>query len=271
MADCPSCGTSLEEDFGIVNCKGCEKVCFVDLEGNVEVQESNNEPPSEVIIDEEILEVEDEPLAPVLENLEPETFEEIQEIVEVETSTDSDPDLEPEMDFQIVLEEAKELMEEEPESSEELATQEDFVSDLEPFDSVEDEDSPIEEKVLGPVSGSEFLEELRAFSANRELTDLENSLFFDVYISRVELTETKNTLFDLLSDSRLDLQPDSFDDHFSEGTLHLKQVPYLRVVALYKRILALGLDVRWVQVEVHELDVETQEEEIENEQIEEQY
>lgn len=36
MAQCPRCGQSIEEDFGMITCPGCSTILFVDYEGNLQ-------------------------------------------------------------------------------------------------------------------------------------------------------------------------------------------------------------------------------------------
>lgn len=38
MAQCPTCKTKIDEDFGLVTCPGCGAICFVDLDDNVTLQ-----------------------------------------------------------------------------------------------------------------------------------------------------------------------------------------------------------------------------------------
>ena len=42
-ATCPKCGTINDQDFGLVNCTGCGAVLAVDVDGNVQVAEANQD------------------------------------------------------------------------------------------------------------------------------------------------------------------------------------------------------------------------------------
>jgi uncharacterized Zn finger protein (UPF0148 family) len=45
---CPQCGTSLDQDFGVVSCPHCHAVLAIDIDGQVEIQNQNEIAPEEI-------------------------------------------------------------------------------------------------------------------------------------------------------------------------------------------------------------------------------
>ena len=40
---CPQCGTSLDQDFGVVSCSQCHAVLVIDLDGQIEIQQQDEQ------------------------------------------------------------------------------------------------------------------------------------------------------------------------------------------------------------------------------------
>jgi len=242
---CPKCGTELKADFGYTDCSGCGVVCYIDMDDNVVVkgEDDNNE------VDE--LEME--------ENL----HVEVQDIVEDAYGDGVEENIDPLNEEPEEFEaEDMTLEESESEDGEEPVFKEPEVEHEQEFDEESfEEDDAVEtgaEEVSAPMAAGEFLNDLEVFASSANVKDFESELYFDMKISGAEDEKVKEILIETVADSRLDLSEEMLTEDFveEEGALYLSQIPFVRAVVIYKRILSLGLKVEWLQKEVHELEAD---------------
>lgn len=242
---CPKCSTELKEDFGITDCPGCGTVCFIDMNDNVTVKGDDDNEEDDDDINNNEFESDDEPEEDSAIFSEEEVEDSYGDAIEENLDLNSQDD------------------HEEPEEFE--------AEDLAESDEVEDFESSanINELNKTPMAAGDFLNDLEVFASSSNVKDFESELYFDMKISGVESEEEKNLLIETVADSRLDLSEESLIEDYveKEGALYLSQIPFVRAVVVYKRILSLGLKVEWLQKEVHELEAEDidDDEQVENE------
>ncbi len=242
---CPKCSTELKEDFGFTDCPGCGTVCFIDMDDSVIVKEEAGEQQSTDFTEIEEDQIQEEVESAYGDGVEPENVEEEYEDFEAEDMTEEADD---EGDY---IEPAKEAVE-----------FDDVDTSLESDEREYDESASSENVASSPLSASDFLDELEVFAADSDIKDFTSELYFDMKISGVGSEKEKEILIETVADSRLDLSEEELLENYDEdeGALYLSQIPFVRVVVIYKRIMSMGLKVEWLQKEVHELEAEDEQE-----------
>lgn len=219
---CPECQVELEDDFGIVDCKSCGAVCSVDLDGTVQVQG-------------EVGASEQEPA--------PETEEPPEEIEEFST----DDTVEDEINEESIQESTEENVEQSLEPSLEQTLEEDEILEVEAEPSVEMfKEVDVAEPHAAPLGGAEFLKDLELFTEESTDEGLDHT-YYDLHISEMGSFEERQILIETLADSRLEISEDFLTELIGdEDSFVLKQLSFLRLSVVYKRLAPLSLKISWV-------------------------
>lgn len=248
MSVCPKCETELEEDFGIATCKGCGTVCFVDLDGSVQVQDDSEADDAEGADEESY----------IVDGAQYETVEDAPE--DEEGALDESEDDGGKQDFEETY--AEEDYAGEDYVDEDDADKQDFENDDEGFEEEEaleqEEDFLVEEEeaveveseeksevVSEPMSAASFFEGLEVFAQDASTKDYDH-IYYDLYVNGLETAADKSLLAETLADVRLELSEDFILESIDEnGSLFLPQISMLRLVVINQRLLSLPFSIDW--------------------------
>lgn len=242
---CPKCGATLKDDYGMVECPSCGTVVFIDMEGGAHV---GSETPAEA--------------AP--------------EIQPAEASADSSLEVEPASAFESGYDpgaissdfQAPQFSEDTP--SDELApppsalAPEEHVAESAPSDDADlnmdallgyqepeaeaVETEPVELGQPGDPLG------LNSF-ANSEISQAKDGLLsYKILISGIDSKEMRESLREAIEDTRFGWNPSVLMGRISKGHLTLENVSPVKATILINRIKRLPLEIRWEQYAITQLE-----------------
>ena len=286
MAQCPSCKSTVEEDFGIVNCSSCGAMLIVDFDGQVRMHgEENVAPPS------------DEPQLPPVSapnHLEQPTTESFQE----ENGLPSDsfyrsmPEPEQEMNWsegqgepspqenfedmslgESLVESFNESPTETPEfsmesDSEEVAA---YPQDPPPVEEVpfaegtsfgmESTDTPIEVPLTqddshqipeGPPSDPSDISDISEFGNSEMSQGKEGSLRFNIFITGIDTADIRESIKEALTDKRFIWDIEAIMKTIDHGQLKIEELSSVKSSIVVQRIKNLPVQIRWEQYAIHQ-------------------
>lgn len=232
MGLCPKCGKSIDHDFGVVVCSGCESVLFSDFDGNLQVSggEADAVSGGEADAGESLAKAGDGGFSPPPSQ---------------EFATPAN-----EHDFQNSTDQFSE-------QGPQLAD-ENYAASSEPQGEVPTIDLDL--------SATESPEAADAFEFNepevlqtpaeqmQEVVDYGNSspdqghaLQYTLIIDQIDSKETRQSLFEILSDIRLGLSVRDLQAKLSKGRLEIDQLNPVRASVIVARLRELPIQVRWKQ------------------------
>lgn len=230
MGLCPKCGKSIDHDFGVVVCSGCESVLFADFDGNLQVSGGEAEAASGG---------EAEAPPAVVEESSAENFE-----------NGGDGGFSPPpQDYESPAQFSQQSSQS---SGENYATFSEVQGEVPPID----EDTPTEDapEVADAVEFSEPEIPQTPEEQMQEVADYGNStpdqghaLQYTLIIERIDSKETRQSLFEILSDIRLGLSVRDLQAKLSKGRLEIDQLNPVRASVIVARLRELPIQVRWKQ------------------------
>ncbi len=214
---CPECQVELEDDFGIVDCKSCGAICSVGLDGSVQIQGEIETPTEEFQVESSE------------EGLKKDFKEDFEEAASINLEEGEGSELETFIEESLPLEE--------PAAREATAEADVAVPQVEESQG---------ESLGVPLDGAEFLKDLEVFTEESTAEDSDHT-YYDLSVSGMGSSEERQILIETLADSRLEISEEFLEDLIGgEDSFVLKQVSFLRLAVIYKRLAPLGLKVSWV-------------------------
>lgn len=189
MANCPVCGQSIQDDFGLVNCNSCGSPVLLGMDGEVGVPEA--EPP------------------------------------------------------EFVQQEAEPLYEPPPEPEEVIASE-----DI-PEDSSEDfEELPDIPEM--PMSNPADMSDVVDYANSEASNGTEGNLKFNLKISGIDTVDIKKGIQEVLSDSKLHLDPEQTIAKIESGDLFIEGLSAVKCAILVQRLKSLSLEINWEQYAIQQ-------------------
>ena len=235
MSSCPHCQSELPDDFGLVQCGGCGASVFIDMDGQVSLddglpaKEATEEVEADPVID--ALEPQDQVESPMGDPFGDDLFS---ESVTPESNPMPEDPIEPaefEPDLPVF-----DPLEGEPEDELIPATEEASFSDQPISDFAESK----------PDYAPEDLSEISDFANSEVSAGGSGSLVCHVQILEIHGAEQRRYLEKLLSsDTRLGLDAKTTLEQVENGRLLLRDLALPVAVMLIKQLQAASLDVRW--------------------------
>jgi hypothetical protein len=246
MPSCPFCQTELPDDFGLIDCPGCEAALFIEMDGTVQAPGEASPSaetsdafaaPEEVegtfvdqLLEEPSME---EPMEPPSEEILEEAPEEISEQM---------PEEIPEP-FQAQEEESyEEVQEEVPEAPEEFS-QEAQQEELPP----EIPEGPLQ--VSDPVPDRVSAADISQLANAMDEQGVVEGLRYDLRISGIDSADLRKEVYDSLLDRKLGWNMDDLMETLKDGVLEVKAVSAVKAQVVVQRLKTLPLQVRWSQYE----------------------
>lgn len=246
MSQCPKCGTSVDHDFGVVACSGCGVILFVDLDGNLQV--SGDAAASGTAEEAPVIEPASEAPAfetpPYQDFAPPENTYEAAPAEEAPASDFSNPPLQ----FDYATEESA------AEPSPEPAPEEVDAAPAYAEDPSVMEESPVNADFAAnafdapevPVTTPD--EQLREVAAFGNSPDEEgHALQYTIRIEGIDSKETRDRMFEILTDVRLGLNVRELQTQLIGGTLEIPQLNPVRASVIVGRLRELPLKLNWRQ------------------------
>ncbi|HVK60208.1 MAG TPA: zinc ribbon domain-containing protein [Bdellovibrionales bacterium] len=207
-AQCPQCGTSLKDDYGMTQCPGCGVFAFVDMDGNAII--SSPEPEPSVVIESE---------SPLFEDPN-DSFESLEA---------PEPEFAP-IEFQMGI-----------------SAEEDLPVDIAPSQpSISIVEGTAVEPLpdLGPADDPLGLSDF----ANSEISSGQNGpLLFRILISGIDTKEIRESIREALEDSRFGWDPDGLLARLDKGNLVIENLAPVKATIIIHRIKRLPVKIRWEQ------------------------
>lgn len=216
-AQCPQCGNSVPDDFGVVTCSSCQAVLFVDLEGRVQLQQPASENSENqatqflnpaTTIAEMPSDYESPTLDPVIEQFQPETLSE-------PLSTHS-----------VQQEESAELQD---------------IIQIQPIPDLGQD--PFEAFAPNSGPGSSF-EEVERFANSDESV---GALTYSVIIEDINTKELRQELLRALDDAKFQWDARELVKEVKDGRLLLDRLNPVKASILVQRVKGLKIKIRWRQ------------------------
>lgn len=243
MPSCPFCQTELSDDFGLIDCPGCDASLFIEMDGSVRSTSESASPEPALAAEPPMMEedfstheAEDSPVAdPTGDFLEEDQNDFAFEMSEPEPQEEPEPaaDLESGMS----LDEPPAAMDsvEEPPAKE----FEDIYSDpAEP-------DAPLE--VPSPVSDSLESADLSNLATAIDQQGAVEGLRYNLKISGIDTSDLRREVFEALLDKKLGWDTEEVMNSIEAGVLELKSVSAVKAHVVVQRLKVLPLKIRWEQ------------------------
>jgi len=215
MAQCPSCQTSLPDDFGLIDCPNCGLGLFVEFDGNVRRRD----------------EVEAQALESPVGLVAPEGFE-------LNLPQDLAPVLEPLSDENSVIENSK--------GGGTAATM------ASPFDTV-DSVNEIPLRAAPPMAIPEAqpmspgLDDLVEYGNSHASAAGDGVLHYDLMISGIDTADLRKLIQEALTDPLFLWDVEALMKSAHSGELKLMQVPSVKAALVVQRLANLPIKISWVQ------------------------
>lgn len=280
MVECPKCQHQFSADFGMTSCPSCRHVMIVDINGNVQAEDS-----------EEGFEEDFGQLSEQREDLNSNQMEELSDSASQASTMVVDQGLDEfqrEQNFDSVSGKFAETVMEESGQEEEDS---DLSSGSMEFESPEKEDSwgsstEEEESVESGFMGSfnetrvmspelssdekEWLENETTVQAPEEedfseVADYGNSemslakdglYFYDIRIAEIDSLSDREALKDVIEDSRFAWDAGEILNSIVNGVLEIKRMNAIKACVLVNRIKGLNVKVQWKQNVITQMDVD---------------
>ncbi len=245
MPSCPFCQTELADDFGLIDCPGCEASLFIEMDGSVKANsdqepgqsvEPNFESPMDQPLDESSSQEEfyqEEPLAesPMEDNAFEQgnfglsEFEEnpAEESPVAETPQEPQFESEPLEDFS---------------SFEEPAISEDQAGSF-------PQDAPLE--VPEPVADNFAATDLSELATAIDQHGSVDGLSYDVRIAGIDTADLRREVFESLTEKRLGWDIEDLKNKIDKGCLELKAISAVKAHIIIQRLKSMPLQIRWDQ------------------------
>lgn len=214
MIKCPDCGAVSNEDFGMIICKKCQSIFFVDVEGNIQKQTPSPEP---LMMDD----VTPPPPPEFSENL-------------IDPNLQYDPQAQE--DEIVVDESASETVELGGPYSSQAQSEQGFLDQQNIFETPDSSQS----------QGVNFQDVIDY--AHSELSGAhEGNLLYDLIVEGIDLSEVRASVKDVLMDSRFMWEVDEILSQIKFGKLEIKNLNAVKASILVQRFKELPVQVTWSQ------------------------
>ena len=273
---CPSCDTTLDQDFGMVTCSNCKAVLMIDISGQVQMGSENTPTPGEESLVEATnetvfensgiygqTETATDPIDPdeTVPELPASDEEDIASTSE-DNFTNSGQGFDPiEADIDNLLEDVEEILSSDGDM---VATSFEEDEDIEEFeDGEERHKDPVVEQ---PVARFEEPEEEQDFSmpqepdpnpvdvtsfANSEASNLEDGEYlYDVMVGRIDSKDLKEALKYVLIDEKLKLNHHEFLKKIKDGKVTIPDLNPIKAKRIVEQLQYFDLDIKWLQKRV---------------------
>jgi hypothetical protein len=242
LAQCPSCNAEIHEDFGLVVCGSCGASFMLDMDGEHQNQQEQQNQEIELITESQEGNLQGQMPTPIpIQEIE---FNEdagikIDSQIGIEEESISDSTFEPvtplnseNMNTDDINENINENINEQ---NEELHIQnEDFFLTNEPT----------------PLNTEQTMEEVTNF-ANSEISSAKNGIYiYTLRIDGIDNGEIKNHIYNVLKDSRLKLNSEELIDTIKNGHLTIRNLSPVKAFVVINGIKRLPLDIYWEQHDI---------------------
>lgn len=279
MSTCPSCGTTIEEDFGLVTCGQCGTSLFVEIDGSVQWQKSNqptNEGSMELVSDAENFQdlgVHQEAKVPFATSdlyasphLPPPIPLKAHEEIETKSGSNihlHDENLQATATYheyeseELIAEDSLELVatEEPPNddfpneayttSIDETQFEVEAIYDQEELDLDENESN-----LQTQPTTEETLQEVAAFGNSDQSLAREGIYTYTLRIEGIDSGDIKYRVKETLSNSRLKLNADELLTNMSQGLLTLRDLNPVKAFIIVNELKGLPLEIYWEQHDI---------------------
>lgn len=228
MPSCPFCQTELPDDFGLIDCSGCDASLFIEMDGSVRSNESEPEEPAS-----------EEPAAVVEPAGEDYNFE------LSEDSQESPPEPPPELDPGEEEFPSEPVSFDEPVASEEESMEETMDEPMEENAEFAEPDSPLE--VPPPVTDSFESEDISNLATAIDQRGTLDGLRYNLEISGIDTSDLRREVFEALLDKKLGWDTEEVVNSIEAGVLELKSVTAVKAQVVVQRLKVLPLKIRWEQ------------------------
>ncbi|HAG91522.1 MAG TPA: hypothetical protein DCL41_06605 [Bdellovibrionales bacterium] len=233
MSTCPLCHAELPDDFGLIECPGCEASLFIEMDGSVQSptqsSEAGFEDPSNFYGEDSELESESHENQDMAfsesENYGEETFDENFQQEDMSENPDPSSELE---EFSAAPPVEEESAFEEPE-----------------FGGDPMEDAPLE--VADPVAGNLAQVDISDLATTMDEQGASEALTYDLMISGIDTADLRKEVLESLTDKRLAWDPEALVNEIKEGHLKLTGISAIKAHVVAQRLKVLPLHLEWKQ------------------------
>lgn len=208
MPACPFCQTELADDFGLIDCPGCDAALFIEMDGSVRAHSQQEEEPNPVSESSVDFDIGEQALSESEEEVAPEEMssaEEFSEYEEEENLSSMDPS---------------------------------FMEDGEP-----DEVLQVSPQVEDPLDH----EELSGLATAMDQQGAIEGLRYDLKISGIDSSDLRKEVHEALMDQKLGWPIEDIMKRMDRGTLELKGISAVKTHVLVQRLKVLPLQISWGQ------------------------
>ncbi|NCN95209.1 MAG: hypothetical protein GW917_00635 [Bdellovibrionales bacterium] len=258
MSNCPFCQADLPDDFGLIDCPGCEAALFIEMDGTV--QSTSLDSPSEESVESS---QSDKSNSPVEEEVPyEESMENFSESSLEEEATDFSGGEELE-DFSDPLGSPDDQQEFDQGSVEESSA-EDFSASMDPetFQSDElqenfGEESQLESFEMGDPQlevASMVADSLDQVDISQLATALDErgsveGLLYNLTISGIDTADLRKEVLESLTDKKLGWNSEDLLSGIKNGTLEIKSISAVKAHVVLQRLKVLSIHLKWEQHE----------------------
>jgi hypothetical protein len=240
MPQCPSCGATQNEDYGMVTCPGCEAILFIDMEGIAHMGQSEHQ--AELATPHAELPAESQPESNFQSDFSPPDFADLDPVIP-QDPVDIEPPPEPPPEPTDIPHEAP------PQQAPMDAIPEFSMDGVLGYSESESEDGPPPD--LGPAGDPLGI---NAYANSEFSQGKDGLLLFRLLISGIDSKEIKESIREAIEDSRFAWDPPKIMASISKGTLVIERLSPVKAAILINRIKRLPIAIRWEQYAITQMD-----------------
>jgi hypothetical protein len=263
MSQCPVCGAEITEDFGIVECSGCQAQLIIHLDGRIEHAGSKS---GEVTSEDEAIVIHQE----ILPEETPETFEfpqeeeeaaEFMEPIREFDAADFSEEIPEEVSDESSDDDATEYSTESPPPlpGEPISAVQEDAHDLgDPLDVLDshDESGPSESyddgrKKSHPVDSVD-LADVAKFANSAESGGRDGSLRYTLFIEGIDTADVREAFKEAITDKKLLWDTENILRNIRKGEVKIENVSSAKAHIVVTRLKLLPVSVSWEQHAIHE-------------------
>lgn len=217
MAQCPSCQTELNDDFGIVDCPSCGAALFLEMDGQVRRRDAsalNEEPQAQRVVRED-------------------SFTPTED---VGAGFDEAPGFDPTHVLQEIPGEEPGFAESVPFPSDEFAPE----APMEPL-------PPMALAEAEPPAGGSVLSDLAAFGNSQDSAGREGPYFYDMVIFGIDSADIRRDVQDALTDQLFLWDAEALLKQLNLGQLNMPRMTSVKAALVVQRLTGLPVRIRWTQ------------------------
>lgn len=249
MAQCPNCGATLKEDYGMSQCPKCGVFCFIDMEGNAFISSAGADDDAEVGFD-EVTNVDfTASSAKIPADLPISESGDSGHGFELPESPPSLPESPSPLESDFGAEPAAPLFEQSFEPQENPGEQEFAPLSFDPEPAANPKEMPIPD--FGPADDPLGLADF----ANSELSSAKDGpLLFRIRVSGIDSKEMRETIREVLEDPRFGWDADQMFARLEKGVLTIENLSPVKASILVTKIKRLPVKIRWEQYAISQAD-----------------